>query len=216
MRVFTARIRRLFGSDEAEIVLIGSSIVVGVAAGLAAVIFRFLISAVEHGGYALVPRLTSDFGRLYVVLVPIVGGLLVGWLVTSFAPEAKGHGVPEVMEAVARRGGRIRPAVVLVKSLASSICIGSGGSVGREGPIVQIRAALGSFVGQKMRLSQARISNLVACGAAAGIAATFNAPIAGVIFALEVILDGRFGVRYFSSVVIAAVAASVIGRVGVR
>jgi CIC family chloride channel protein len=117
------------------------------------------------------------------------------------------------MEAVAIRGGRIRPVVAVVKSLASSICIGSGGSVGREGPIVQIGSAIGSTIGQWLRLSEDRLGSLVACGAAGGIAATFNAPIAGVIFALEVILGGRFGIRYFSSVVVAAVAASVVGRV---
>jgi CIC family chloride channel protein len=92
------------------------------------------------------------------------------------------------------------------------VTIGSGGSAGREGPIVQIGSAIGSTIGQVLNLSSERIGNLVACGAAAGIAAAFNAPIAGVIFALEIIL-GRFTVRYFSSVVVASVAASVIGRV---
>ena len=133
-------------------------------------------------------------------------------MIYFLAREAKGHGVPEVMEAVALRGGRIRPIVVVVKSLASSISIGTGGSVGREGPIVQIGSALGSTLGQRLKLSDGRVRNLVACGAAAGIAATFNAPIAGVFFALEVIL-GEFSVGYFSSVVIASVMASVIGRV---
>ncbi|MFN2225393.1 MAG: chloride channel protein, partial [Anaerolineae bacterium] len=104
------------------------------------------------------------------------------------------------------------PIVVVIKSLASSISIGSGGSVGREGPIVQIGSALGSTLGQMLHMSDERIRNLVACGAAGGIAATFNAPIAGVIFALEVIL-GQFSVRYFSTVVIASVTASVVGRV---
>ena len=115
------------------------------------------------------------------------------------------------MEAVALRGGRNRPRVVVVKALASSITKGSGGSAGREGPIVQIGSAIGSTLRQALNLSDNRISNLVACGAAAGIAAKFNAPIAGVIFALEVI-PGRFTVRNFSSVGITSVAASVIGR----
>jgi chloride channel protein, CIC family len=133
-------------------------------------------------------------------------------MIYFFAREAKGHGVPEVMEAVALRGGRIRPIVVVIKSLASSICIGSGGSVGREGPIVQIGSALGSTLGQLLHMSDERIRNLVACGAAGGIAATFNAPIAGVLFALEIIV-GQFSVRYFSTVVISSVTASVIGRI---
>ncbi|MDX1389683.1 MAG: chloride channel protein, partial [Acidobacteriota bacterium] len=121
------------------------------------------------------------------------------------------HGVPEVMEAVALRGGRIRPVVAAVKSIASSLSIGTGGSVGREGPIVQIGSTIGSTVGQVFKMSDERVRNLLACGAAGGVAATFNAPIAGVIFALEVIL-GNFSVRSFGTVVIASVTASAVGR----
>jgi len=193
------------------LVLIGTALFVGIFTGLGAVLFRYLISGVAWIGYEWLPDLIPGMGKAYVIIVPAIGGLLVGLLVYNFAREAKGHGVPEVMEAVALRGGRIRPRVAVVKSLASSLTIGSGGSAGREGPIVQIGSAIGSTVGQALNLSDNRISNLVACGAAAGIAATFNAPIAGVIFALEVIL-GRFSVRNFSTVVIASVSASVIGR----
>ncbi|MCP3907930.1 MAG: chloride channel protein, partial [Oceanicoccus sp.] len=174
---------------------------------------RYLIGVVEWIGYDWIPALTEQWGMSYVIFVPAIGGLLVGLLIYLFAREAKGHGVPEVMEAVALRGGRIRPVVAVVKSLASAICIGSGGAVGREGPIVQIGSAIGSTIGQALKLSDDRVSNLVACGAAGGIAATFNAPIAGVIFALEVILGGRFSVRYFSSVVVSSVTASVVGRI---
>lgn len=194
-----------------ELVLLATALLVGLATGLAAILFRYLIIAISWVGYVWVPEVTPGTGRAYVIFVPALGGLVVGLLVYYLAREAKGHGVPEVMEAVALRGGRIRPRVAVVKSLASSVTIGSGGSAGREGPIVQIGSAIGSTVGQVLNLSDDRISNLVACGAAAGIAATFNAPIAGVFFALEVIL-GRFTVRHFSLVVVAAVAASVVGR----
>jgi CIC family chloride channel protein len=193
------------------LVLIGTALFVGIFTGIGAIFFRYLIRGVAWVGYQWIPEITPGSSKAYVIFVPAIGGLLVGLLVYFFAREAKGHGVPEVMEAVALRGGRIRPRVAVVKSLASSLTIGSGGSAGREGPIVQIGSAIGSTVGQALNLSDSRISNLVACGAAAGIAATFNAPIAGVIFALEVIL-GRFSVRNFSTVVVAAVAASVIGR----
>ena len=189
----------------------GTALIVGIGTGLGAVAFRFLIQGVEWVGYDWFPRITQQWGNAYVVIIPAIGGLIVGPLIYFFAREAKGHGVPEVMAAVALQGGRIRPVVAIVKSLASSITIGSGGSVGREGPIVQIGSALGSALGQKLGLSDDRIRNLVACGAAGGIAATFNAPIAGVVFALEIIL-GEFSVRYFSSVVVSAVTASVIGR----
>lgn len=195
-----------------EVIVFGTALLVGLGAGLGAVVFRYLIKAVEWIGYVWFPSVTSNWGNAYVIIVPAVGGLLVGCLVYFFAREAKGHGVPEVMEAVALRGGRIRPRVAVIKSLASSICIGSGGSVGREGPIVQIGSALGSTLGQALHLSNDRVRNLVACGAAGGIAATFNAPIAGVIFALEIIL-GEFRLNYFVSVVISSVTASVIGRV---
>ena len=193
--------------------MMGSALVVGITTGIGAVIFRYLIQAVAWIGYDWIPSITPGEGKLYVIFVPAIGGLLVGLLIYFFAREAKGHGVPEVMEAVALKGGRIRPIVAVVKSLASSLSIGTGGSVGREGPIVQIGSALGSSIGQALNLSDDRVSNLVACGAAGGIAATFNAPIAGVVFALEIILGGRFSVRYFSSVVVSAVAASVVGRI---
>ena len=194
-----------------EILFISTALIVGIGTGLGAVAFRYLIQGVEWVGYDWFPTITAGWGKAYVLIVPAIGGLIVGPLVYFFAREAKGHGVPEVMEAVALRGGRIRPIVAVVKSLASAISIGSGGSVGREGPIVQIGSALGSSLGQKLGLSDDRVRNLVACGAAGGIAATFNAPIAGVVFALEIIL-GEFSVKYFSSVVVSAVTASVIGR----
>ncbi len=193
-------------------VLMGTSLLVGLGAGLGAVVFRWLIGLIHTLCYQRLGEILPFLGDHVLILAPALGGMVVGPLIYFLAREAKGHGVPEVMEAVALRGGRIRPIVVVVKSLASSISIGSGGSVGREGPIVQIGSALGSTLGQVLHMSDERIRNLVACGAAAGIAATFNAPIAGVIFALEIIL-GEFSTRYFSTVVISSVTASVVGRI---
>ena len=200
--------------------LLALSLGVGLGAGLGAVAFRYLIEGFTyvftgHDSYGVEGHvanpLVPGLGIWFVALVPIVGGLLYGPLVERYASEARGHGVPEVMLAVARKGGRIRPVVAVVKSLASALCIGSGGSVGREGPIVQIGSALGSTIGQITRAPEARMRLLVACGAAGGISATFNAPIAGVFFALEVILRD-FETRSFSAVVIASVTADVIGR----
>ncbi len=195
-----------------EAVLVGIALIVGIGAGFGAVLFRWLINSFQTLAFGGGQQVFRFLGRYYVILIPAIGGLFVGPLVYFLAREAKGHGVPEVMEAVALRGGRIRPIVAIVKSLASSICIGSGGSVGREGPIVQIGSALGSTVGQVLRMSDDRIRTLVACGAAGGIAATFNAPVAGVLFALEIIL-GEFAVGHFSMVVIASVTASVVARI---
>ena len=156
------------------------------------------------------PNLPS-LGIWFVVAAPVIGGLIYGLLIARFATEAKGHGVPEVMLAVSQQGGRIRPRVAAVKALASAVCIGSGGSVGREGPIVQIGSALGSGLGQLLRMPAPRLRLLVACGAAGGISATFNAPIAGVFFALELILRD-FEAESFGVVVLSSVMADVIGR----
>ncbi len=193
------------------LVLMGTALLVGLGTGGGAILFSWMIDAMGRLFYGWLGEEVLSSRNVILVLAPALGGLLVGPLVYRFAREAKGHGVPEVMEAVALRGGRIRPIVALVKAVASAITIGSGGSAGREGPIVQIGSALGSTVGQVLRMSDERIRNLVACGAAGGIAATFNAPIAGVMFALEVIL-GEFSARYFATVVISAVTASVISR----
>jgi chloride channel protein, CIC family len=193
-------------------VLLLSGLVVGIGAGLGAVVFRELISGFTFLFFGVIrPSLSTLLGPYAIILIPAIGGLIFGPMIYFFAREAKGHGVPEVMLAVAQKGGRIRPIVAAIKSLASAICIGSGGSVGREGPIVQIGSALGSTWGQLFHMSEARIRTLVACGAAGGIAATFNAPIAGVFFALEIIL-GEFSTRSFGIVVIASVTASLIGR----
>jgi CIC family chloride channel protein len=188
------------------------SIVVGAIAGLGAVAFRWLISTFQALFFGNGATYLGFLGQYHVILIPAAGGLIVGLLVYFAAREAKGHGVPEVMEAVAIRGGRIRPRVALVKALASSICIGSGGSVGREGPIVQIGSSIGSTVGQWLRLSDDWVRTLVACGAAGGISATFNTPIGGVFFAMEVIL-GRFLTPRFGFVVISSVVADFVAHV---
>lgn len=191
-----------------SVVLITTAVLVGVGTGLGAVAFVWLLARIRELAHWFQTTLGDVLG-LFVVMG--LAGLLVGYIVNRWAREAKGHGVPEVMEAVALRNGRIRPRVAAIKVLASSITIGSGGSAGREGPIVQVGSALGSTLGQLLRLSGERVQTLVACGAAAGIAATFNAPIAGAIFALEVIL-GKFTTRYFGAVVISSVSAGIVGR----
>lgn len=196
--------------SEAHILLI-LALVVGVGAGLGAYLFRLLLLWSQRlflgTGGSLVPLA----GAYRVLIAPALGGMIVGPLIYFFAREAKGHGVPEVMLAVAEHGGKIRPRVALVKILASSVSIGSGGSAGREGPIVQIGSALGSSIGQVLNVPADLIRALVACGAAGGISATFNAPIAGAIFALEVILRD-FSARAFSLVVLSSVASAAISR----
>ena len=205
------------------------AIVVGGASGLCAVGFRSIIRLVTDASFASVPRALGLLrGELppgfvdpvaaaahlpwgWLLVVPALGGAVAAPLIYYLAREAKGHGVPEVMEAIAVRGGTIRPRVVVVKALASAFSIGSGGSVGREGPIVQIGSALGSAIGQLLRVPGRQLRTLVGCGAASGIAAAFNAPIAGALFAVEIIL-GDFAVPQFSPIVIASVVATVVSR----
>jgi CIC family chloride channel protein len=190
------------------------AILIGILGGYGALLFRYAIKIAQYCFYQNTHDFLTFAHTLPVYLIiglPALGGLVVGPIIYFGAREAKGHGVPEVMEAVALRGGRIRPRVALVKILASGICIGSGGSVGREGPIVQIGSSIGSSLAQILRVPHLRQRTLVGCGAAAGIAATFNAPIAGVLFAVEVLL-GDFGLATFSPVVLSSVTATTISR----
>jgi chloride channel protein, CIC family len=198
--------------------LFAVAVVVGVGSGLGAVAFRYLIYFVTwlvtghvqfgqdgHVGSSHLPWL----GLGFFVAIPVLGGLVYGPLVYRYAREARGHGVPEVMVAVAERGGRIRPQVSVVKAVASALCIGTGGSVGREGPIVQIGSALASTFGQWVRMPENRMRILVACGAGGGIAATFNAPITGVFFGVEIILR-EFSVDALFTVMLSAMLADAV------
>jgi CIC family chloride channel protein len=193
------------------------AVVVGVGAGLGAVAFRYLIylftwlatGHVQFGqdgytGSAHLPWL----GLAFFIVIPVIGGIIYGPLIYRYAREARGHGVPEVMLAVAENGGRIRPQVSVVKALASAVCIGTGGSVGREGPIVQIGSALASSLGQWVRMPENRMRILVACGAAGGISATFNAPITGVFFGVEIVLR-EFSIDAMFTVLLAAMLADI-------
>jgi CIC family chloride channel protein len=170
--------------------------IVGAAVGSGAIGFRGLIDLVAQFGWGVLAQMEgSDLLTMAVsapfwvkVLVPAGGGLIVGLIISFVAQEAKGHGVPEVIEAVALRDGRMSSRMVLGDAFASATCIGSGGSVGVHGPIVLIGSGIGSAIGKLVKISGARLRILVACGAAAGIAATFNAPMAGALFSLEIIL----------------------------
>jgi CIC family chloride channel protein len=146
-----------------------------------------------------------------IIFVPVIGAIGVTWLVRTFAPEARGHGVPEVMDAIYYNKSVIRPVVAVIKSLASALSIGSGGSVGREGPIIQIGSAFGSSVGQWLRIPAWQRTTLIAAGAGAGIAATFNTPIGGILFAAELLLH-EVSVWTLVPVAIATASASYVGR----
>jgi CIC family chloride channel protein len=196
------------------------AIVVGLVTGLGAVVFRDLIGLIHNIGFlgvfsfdyeANVFTPPSPWGAL-IILVPVVGGQIVTFLITKFAPEARGHGVPEVMDAIYYKDGMIRPVVAVIKSLASALSIGTGAAVGREGPIIQIGAAIGSTLGQIVRMAPWQRITLVAAGAGAGIAATFNTPIGGVMFAIELMMP-ELSARTFLPVALATGTATFIGRI---
>jgi CIC family chloride channel protein len=192
------------------------ALIVGIIAGLGAVLFRYMIAFFHNLSFsgscslkynsALHSISSFHWG---IIFIPAAGILIVIWLTRNFAPEAKGHGVPEVMYSILENGGKIRPAVSLVKSVASAICIGSGGSVGREGPIVQIGAGFGSTLGQFLKLKPQEIITLVCTGVAGGIAATFNAPIGGVAFAVELMLP-EFSILKLLPLVVASTVATAV------
>jgi chloride channel protein, CIC family len=195
------------------------ALIVGAVTSLGAVGFRDLIGvihnvlflgqfSVRYDANLFTPA--SPWGAA-IIIVPAIGAVLVTFLVTNFAPEARGHGVPEVIDAIYYKGGVIRPVVAIVKSFASAIAIGSGSAVGREGPIIQIGSALGSTLGQIVRMPSAQRIILVAAGAGAGIAATFNTPIGGVMFAIELMMP-EVSVNTFLPVALATGAATFIGR----
>jgi CIC family chloride channel protein len=209
-------------TDNRQVSLIAMSllaIVIGIVTGLGAIALRYLIAFIHNlfflGEVSLhydanVATPASPWGP-WIILSPVIGGLIVLFLVRRFAPEAKGHGVPEVMDAIYYKNGRIRPAVVIVKSLASALSIGSGASVGREGPIIQIGSGIGSVLGQALHLRRWQVITMVAAGAGAGIAATFNTPLGAVLFAVELMLP-EFSARTLTPVVLATGTATYMGR----
>ncbi|HZZ27498.1 MAG TPA: chloride channel protein [Pirellulales bacterium] len=200
----------------------GLALAVGLIAGLGAVFFRALISlfhnllflgklSLSYDANQHTPPFWISDAPWLVIFVPVIGAVGVAWLVQKFAPEAKGHGVPEVIDAINYDKGIIRPIVAAVKSLASGLSIGSGGSVGREGPIIQIGAAFGSTLGQVVKMTATQRITLIAAGGGAGIAATFNTPVGGILFAVELLLPVVSAATLFP-VALAVIVATHIGR----
>lgn len=185
------------------------AVIVGLGSGLGSVAFIYLIGWLQTLFFVHGREFFSFLGSFAAVPLPAIGGLIVGLIIYYGTSEARGHGVPEVMFAVTKRGGRISPKTVIVKTLASALTIGSGGSAGRAGPVVQIGAAMGSTVGQVLKLPTAWLRTLVSCGAAAGISATFNAPLGGIFFTSELLTTSfmSYGLPF---IIISSVTANVV------
>jgi CIC family chloride channel protein len=202
--------RFLIEKDPNMIILGG---VVGVCTGFGAEFFRLLILFFRdiffNGRFEFLN--TTSLSWYLIILIPMAGGLLIGPLTYFFPAEAKGDGIPEVMRSIVLKNGVIKKRTILLRSLASAVCLGSGGSAGREGPIVQIGSAIGSTLGQLFNISAERMKILVGCGAAGGIAAIFNAPLGGVLFAMEIVM-GEFTISTFTPIIVSSVAATAISH----
>ena len=186
--------------------------VAGVAGGVGAVIFRLMISAVQTLFFSdLLPYVTFFAWKLNlgIILLPALGAAIIAPVVYHLAPETRGTGIPEIMDAYTERQGRIRTRVAVLKIVVSAITIGSGGSAGREGPITQIGGASGSAIGRALRLNEDQVKLLLVSGVAAGIAGTFNAPLGGALFSIEVLQRG-FSWRGTPSIIVASVVGDAV------
>ncbi|MHA2347342.1 MAG: chloride channel protein, partial [Candidatus Hodarchaeales archaeon] len=193
------------------------AICVGIVGGIGSWIFRLAIDLIYHLFFILPMDIFNTIGLSMIswspfLLAPIIGGTIVGFFTSRVSKETKGHGVPEVLESVALKNGKMNLRVPFIKILASATTIGSGGSAGREGPIAQIGAGFASFLGQKLNLSPKELRTLVVSGVAAGIASTFNAPIGGALFSLEVLLGEGGTTSLFIPIIVAGVAGVITGQ----
>ncbi len=197
--------------------LIAMALVIGALSGAANMLFRstleFCKTVIFHNGYHYLGIDKGGLNRLLTPLLPMTGAILLVPLVYRFRSEAGGYGFPSFLEKINIQDGIIRFRTIVLKIIAPSLTIGSGGSAGVEGPIAQIGGGIGSLVGQLFHVSGNRMKLLIAAGAAGGIAATFNAPIAGVMFATEIILLGNFELTSFGAIVVSAGMATAVSRV---
>jgi CIC family chloride channel protein len=208
---FLTKLQATSSRPSGAVSLIVSAVFIGTLTGLAAVGFDRLVHVMGTTIHEVRVTLGATWGPLVIVLIPALGALLITPIVTNWAVDVRGSGIPSVMLAVSNFGGRVAKRIILWRPLATTLSVGTGASLGTEGPVAQLGAAIASGVADIWQLNDAQRRNLVAVAAASGVAATFNAPIAGVLFSLEVIL-GQFTNRYFASVVIGAVSASAVSR----
>ena len=213
-RTRAGRLARAVRGEDMRIALL--ALIVGALAGYAAAGFRLLIGWIQYLFYGeTAERLYSTALALpwwQVLLAPALCGLLVGLFIRHLMPNGRPQGVADVIEAVAAKDGRMSLRHVGLASLANAASIGGGASVGREGPVVLLGAGLASAVGRRLRLSRANMLTLLGCGVAAAVAASFNAPLAGALFALEVVV-GHYRLAAFAPVVMASVAGTIVSRI---
>lgn len=206
--------RRLRRNNQLVLSVVAAA--VGAASGGGAILFREAIDQIQLGALEVsidqVYSLALSLPWWHILLAPTVGGLIVGLFIRYALPGGRPHAVADVIEASALRGGRMSLRTGLAAAAASIVSIGAGASVGREGPVVHLGATMASWLGQRLHLGRPSMRTVLGCGIAAAIAASFNAPIAGVFFALEVVV-GHYALTAFAPIVIAAVAGTIVSRV---
>ncbi len=221
-RYYERKISRFFKSftfsQETYLLLLGG--IIGVLAGYGAVVYKDAIKLIKHlffdmpgafwGVKTLIGFRTIPTS-LILILIPAIGGLLVGIMAKFFPGAKKGEGIPKAIDAVASRGGVIEGSTGFLKTLGSAISLGTGGAGGNEGPVVMMGSSIASSLGRYLNVSPERLKILVGCGAAAGLAAAYNAPLGGALFSMEIILR-TFNAKSFSPIIIASVFATVISR----
>ncbi len=202
-------------SRNVQVILSLLAVAIGAAAGVAAIGFRYVIDLVQRFGFGFggetVATLAAELPWWQLLLVPAAGGLAIGLFVHYLMPGRRPHGVADVIEANALRVGRMSATVGLKAAVVSAASIGVGASVGREGPVVHLGASVGAWVAKRLHLGRTPARTLLGCGVAAAVAASFNAPIAGAFFALEVVV-GHYALTAFAPIVIASVTGTIISR----
>ncbi|MDT8344511.1 MAG: chloride channel protein, partial [Thermohalobaculum sp.] len=214
LRLARARLRGIDLTSQVALWLI--AIVVGVATGYAITLFRAAIPFLQALFYGasdqIIHSVAASLPWYLVLPVPVLGGLAVGLILHVMTPDAKARGVADVIEAASLRGGRVERRAGIASALAALVTLSSGGSTGREGPAVHLGAVIASWVSDRLKAPDVAARDILGCAAAAAVSASFNAPLAGTLFALEVVLR-HYALHAFGPIVIASVAAAVVSRI---
>ncbi|MBO6947368.1 MAG: chloride channel protein [Rhodospirillales bacterium] len=199
-----------------HLLLVGLGLVVGCVAGAAVIVFREAIELIELSTFGITTNMLARYeltvASWKLILIPAAGGLIVGLVTWKLMPGGQAQGVADVVEASAMRAGQMSSRVGIVSAFCSAVSVGAGASVGREGPAVHLGASLAGWIARRLHLSRSLSRTLLGCGVAAAVSASFNAPIAGALFATEVVV-GQYALKTFAPIVVASVAGTALSHI---